>query len=70
MSDKYPISSNIPIPPRGSEKYPWRKMKIGDSFPIKPEEYAKVCYAAAMAAKRHGYKFRISKGQLRVWRME
>lgn len=67
------------------EIYPWRKMEVGDSFPFIAlqrrqngehvsateimEEYTRICYAAAQAAKRHNRKYRISKEELRVQRI-
>ena len=33
MTEKIEISSDIPIPvPGGRRRYPWKKMKVGDSF--------------------------------------
>ena len=67
------IDKHVPMPrdTRGTKpKYPWRLMKIGDSFftPIKPVNLTNQKY---MAQLRTGYKFswQAVKGGTRVWRV-
>ena len=92
MTD-YKIETNIPIPPsrdytnarrisacRVPRKYPFHKMKVGDSFYC---EEINVRYAAFTYGKGRGIKFTVRKVQektlgkhkiilqgLRVWRIE
>ena len=42
----YEIESGIEIPPRGGAKYPWQKMKAGDSIRVE-ETYVKGTGSAA-----------------------
>lgn len=69
MADMVKLEKNVPIPPRrGREaKYPWRQMKVGDSF-VAPAAIRGCFYASA---KRFGYKIRVAvegKNNVRVWR--
>lgn len=68
------IERGIPVPkPVRPEKYPFRELKVGESFLVDWEpKIVRVRYAAAMAAKRQKRKFatRQVEGGVRVWRIE
>lgn len=67
------IESGIPIPePRGKEaRFPFRDMKVGDSFLTKVEQRL-VAAAASDYGRRNGIKFATRKvlGGTRCWRTE
>ena len=72
---KYRIEKNIPIPTFSrSRKYPFDKMKIGDSFLVSLGEDRSVRNCAAAAGRRHNMKFicRQTSGEnnIRVWRLK
>ena len=67
------IDKHVTMPPdlRGAKpKYPWKNMKVGDSFfaPLKPTSMTNQRH---MAQLRTGYKYswRKVKGGTRVWRI-
>lgn len=66
------IRKNIPMPETRAS-YPWRTMKIGDSF-LFPETYHILSARSAchLAMKRTGYKFKVrqTKEGLCCWRVE
>lgn len=62
------IESNIPLPAdRRSPKYPWRQMRIGDSFFVEGVRN----FNPGHASTRTGYRFTVHrvKGGCRVWRI-
>ena len=68
------IESGVPVPPNRFI-YPWKGMKVGDSFlvPDRPGKLApNMSAASAGTAKRLGtrYKVKREKGGVRVWRVE
>ena len=75
---EFKIEANVPIPKRtrnGSLKYPWDKMKVGDSILVKCDKndaskMSAARNAAAIYGGRHQMKFstRNVEGGLRVWR--
>lgn len=64
------IEKNIPIPPQTRQEfYPWKEMKVGDSFFTDIKAIRSSAYAAALRLK---LKFRVAvdgKG-FRVWRIK
>jgi len=64
------LERGIPLPPRGEMgKYPWKAMKVGDSFVAD----AGIRGGFYSTAQRHGYKVRVKSigdGKVRVWRLE
>ncbi len=71
MNNEIKIEKGIPIPKSrvGSTKYPFKEMKVGDSFLV--EERLRSCMA--MQAKKHGIAVttaRTDDGKVRVWRVK
>ena len=71
------INKGVKMPPRGygigaPPKYPWLKMKIGDSFLVVGKLQKSMGTQATMTGKRHNRKFTTRKvdGGVRVWRVE
>jgi hypothetical protein len=73
------IEKGIPIPPvktrgkegRTSPKYPWRDMKVNDSF-LFPAHVARGAFAAAALAEKYtGYRFVVRRMEdgYRCWRV-
>ena len=63
----------LPAPLRGSGKYPWRSMAVGDSFFVPGMTTASIAGSVHSAYKRlPGWKFtsRTVDGGVRVWRIE
>ncbi len=76
MESKYRIEKNIPPPEdsRGLQKYPFKKMEIGDSFFV-PAGKAKsvrqqVQYYQKRSAEPVRFTVRQVEGGVRVWRVE
>lgn len=69
---RVPIDKRVPLKPRA--KYPWRDMKVGDSFLVKHVRVRCVRSMASAAAKRTGRKFSVRRdddtGGVRVWRVK
>lgn len=81
MTDKIQIETDIPIPERPKNlaaKYPWREMKVGDSFLIprvngEPVQAVRERASKAIQyARKFGSKYTIRVGEAgaRVWRLE
>lgn len=75
MTKKIKIEKHIPIPkPRGrgpKEKYPFGRLKVGDSFFIEKKDYHHSGGLAFAASARHKVKLtvrRTDKG-VRIWRI-
>lgn len=51
-TEKYVIEHGVSVP-RASTKYPWRQMKVGDSFVASYEEVDRIRAAAAYFATRN-----------------
>ena len=75
MNGEIKIETGIPMPPglgqRGrSRKYPWREMKVGDSFLV-PGVTRQKWRSAPAGEKATGFKFatRAVEGGIRVWRV-
>ena len=74
----YKIEKDIPAPlpnTKGVGKYPWREMKIGDSFfiPYADTNYSQVNSAPSYFSRRNPeYKFTVRKveGGYRIWRIK
>lgn len=75
----YKIEKNVPIPygagSPGGNKYPWREMDVGDSFPIKTEKEAKRISAAACwysGSHKDEVRFSVRKNGkgYRCWRVK
>jgi hypothetical protein len=64
-----PVESGVPIPAK-SIKYPFAKMKPGDSFTAPMSLDASLRSAASQYGKRNAMTFitRIVGGRVRVWR--
>lgn len=67
------LNSKIPVPKRRGYEWPFRHMKVRDSFLVPkwmPDYRAR--NAASNYGRRHGMKFttRITSDGLRVWRIE
>jgi len=73
------ISSTIPIPTRssklGKSKYDFKKLKVGQSFPVEESKR----FSVATLAKKYGdgqtpikrFSIRVDeKGKMRCWRIE
>lgn len=67
---------DLPVPPMGSTgKYPWRVVRIGESFLIKAKTQVRIKAVHAQvagAARRTGRRFtaRHVLGGVRVWRVK
>lgn len=86
MQDEIAVESGVPMPdpnPGRRSKYPWARMKVGDSFVVRFEsrEQAKarqgsIRSSAANAAKQyqHRYTLRVIEENglpaIRVWRTQ
>lgn len=72
---KVELEKGIDIPPHSNTKYPFKSMKIGESFFV-PESEVKyhVLYSSAhsYSSRHEDYKFLVRKlnGGTRVWRVE
>lgn len=69
----FEIEKGIEIPqPKGNRKYPWKEMKVGDSFFLKGGGHSTIYPAASYAGTRNNKKFvvRAVEGGIRVWRIE
>ncbi|HQT62754.1 hypothetical protein [Acidiphilium sp.] len=64
------IEKNVPMPMR-RQRYPWRQMKVGDSFVVPGKTSGAFSGAKRAAAKATGFKFatRNVEGGVRVWRV-
>jgi hypothetical protein len=72
MSYRYQVVKNRPVTvfPGRPPKYPFRRMKVGDSFKFPKKEYVKVFVAASKWKSRHpGESFSVSKADLCCWRI-
>jgi hypothetical protein len=69
MIERYKIEKGIPAPRGRQERYSWSEMELFDSFAFTPQEYDRICWAAAQATRRHKFRFRISRLKLRIWRI-
>jgi hypothetical protein len=67
----YNIESGIKPPKEHRrQKYPFGLMNVGDSFPFPIEDYMRIASAMVMYGNRQGKKFRLSKMELRCWRVK
>ena len=72
----FKIEKNHPLPPHRSknESYPFRSMKIGDSFEYSFEHIGRMRSAASWFSKRNPpYRFTLRKMNdktYRIWRIE
>ncbi len=64
------IDKGIPVPARHN-RYPWDRMKIGDSFFVKNADKHNVSSAASLRGRHYGEKYtcRSIDGGVRVWRI-
>lgn len=73
-----PVETGVPIPPAGIKRkqrkpkgvYPWKHMKVGDSFLVPDREVGAMNSAATQYANRTGTKYvvRALDDGVRVWR--
>lgn len=70
MTGQIVVESNVPLP----VKYPFKQMKVGDSFALPTDVHrTTVSVAAARYGRANSAKFTIRKmpnGELRCWRLE
>lgn len=72
----YKIEKDIPIPPKGrpkgTYKYPFVFMEVGDSFFVKGGLMKRISVSARGYSIRTGHKYasRTVPGGVRVWRVE
>lgn len=66
------ITKSVPIPSDKSTKYPFRKLKIGESFVVSPDKEMSVRSSANYYSKNFGSKFTARKTDegIRVWRIK
>jgi hypothetical protein len=65
----FKIEKDVPIPDsHQNTRWPFGKMKVGDSFEVPDAVMGKVAVAMSYYGKRHGMKF--SKRGKRVWRIK
>lgn len=66
------IDRHISMPPKGNgglAKYPWDKMKVGDSFKVDGRTNgAQLCFQANRTRAPKKFESRVIKGETRVWR--
>lgn len=71
--DGWKIDSHIPIPRRGPGAYPFKHLKIGQSFYVNDKKKAASVMAGAslFAKKNKGFKFtsQANAKVIRVWRI-
>ncbi len=75
---KYHLVEDIAMPkfaPRiGTNRYPWKKMRVGSSFSIRASDVSRVRAAASWRGKRYGEKYAVrvdrATGSHRCWRVE
>lgn len=63
------IEKGVKIPPHQNAKYPWRQMKVGDSF-LAPIEVRNSLHACANGVKVRVTVRKVSETQVRVWRIK
>lgn len=71
--NKYKIENKYPIGQlNGLVKYPFAKMKVGDSFWYSANEKRNVASAASVYGKKHdmGFSTRTNKKGGRIWRIK
>lgn len=61
----FKIENGIPLPRRS--KFPFKEMKVGDSFAFGPEDAVSVRSMAYCTGTRSGMKFQVKSG--RCWRV-
>ncbi len=68
----YDVEKKVPIP--SGDKYPWKDMKVGDSFATTGgrEGFDKAGFASRRYGRRNGTRYcqRWEKGKGRIWRVE
>jgi hypothetical protein len=72
MSESYRVENNRPVRvfPGRPPKYPFRRMKVGQSFKFSMSNHLRVVMATAKWKERHPEQnFRVSKEELRCHRI-
>jgi hypothetical protein len=70
-SNNFKIDNDVPIPKlRGSSKYPFRSMKVGDSFLAENNIASSAATGFAKRNKEYRFACRSVPGGLRIWRIE
>ena len=66
------IDKGIPMPTRSTEKYPFEKMEVGDSFFVPGLGIRSVSTRVEDESRKSGRKFksRSVEGGVRVWRIK
>lgn len=66
----YEIEKGIKVPTKAHSKYPFDKMKVGDSFLVPAEQQNHARVTAYAYAKRNNIKIVVRKvdGGFRIWR--
>ena len=68
----YKVEKGVSIP-RRPNKYPFRDMKVGDSFAFPIAEYNLVSGSASSQMRRYGTQWAVRKypdGTARIWRVK
>lgn len=71
MND-FKVQKRVKIPPKHSGKYPWRQMRVGDSFAFPLASIETMRPLATLTGKRLGFRFSVRKMDAktaRVWRV-
>lgn len=71
----FKIEKNVTRPSEveGRYSFPFKEMKVGDSFAFSVDVYPNVMSASSYAGKRNGMKFSVrkqAKGEYRCWRIK
>lgn len=67
----FEISNDVPLPmgSLGTSKYPYNKMDVGSSFSFPEKMYNNIQSTSRTWALKNGWKFKVSKVSLRIWRV-
>lgn len=66
------IQKGIPLPPKKitNTKYPWDKLKVGDSFVVEGRTNGRqLCIQAGLSRSPKRFESRVIDGVCRVWRV-
>ncbi len=71
----FKIDKGVPLPKRqvkGTTKYPWPALKVGESFLIPGGSLTNLRSSCSAAGKRYNMKFtaRLVDGGVRIWRVK
>jgi hypothetical protein len=71
----FEIQKNVPMPQPAQSRYPFRSMKVGDSFGFSIDRLLAVRGAAYAYARKNNQKFKVaiedkSRNAARCWRIK